>query len=134
VLSSLVGYVRQPDFSGVESAVSPSLCYNGGFKDPASHKAYDLVQIDLREGDLMLRNKGTEESNYNLEQTLGVLEHIADGFGKKSVECRAIEIAAHGLLFVQQLKVKKEFDAYMENVGKDLSPKQQAHLKKMGLI
>jgi len=82
----------------------------------------------------MSRKKAMNEGEYDLEKTLAVLQHVAEGFGEKSAEYRAVKIAAQGLMFLQQREIHQQFDAYVKNVGKELPSRQLKHLKNMGLI
>lgn len=82
----------------------------------------------------MSRKDKSKQQMYDTEEILGVLQRVAEGYAKNSDEYKALEIAAHGLLCLRNVKVQKDFEEYLGNVGKDLSAKQKEHLKRMGIL
>jgi|WetSurMetagenome_2_1015567.scaffolds.fasta_scaffold617188_1 hypothetical protein len=62
------------------------------------------------------------------------LKSIAAKYPKASPENKAIEVAAKGLMFACESTVYANFERFLKEFGEKLSPKQKAHLKRMGLL
>jgi hypothetical protein len=63
-----------------------------------------------------------------------ILKSIADKYPKTSPESKAIELAAKALVFACEYTVYQEFEIFLREWDKKLSPKEKEHLKKMKLI
>jgi hypothetical protein len=68
------------------------------------------------------------------EEIARTLKSIAANYPKKSAEYKAIELAAKALIFACERTVAEEFEIFLSEFGKKLSPQQKQHLMKMGLV
>ncbi len=68
------------------------------------------------------------------EDNLKILESIANAFDKDSVQYKAIEEAAHALMFLNMHDdLKKAYEQFRMQFDKELSEDQKQHLRDMGI-
>lgn len=71
------------------------------------------------------------EDQFN--EVFETLKKIADSFEKDSKEYQAIERAAFGLHYINQLRVEDNFLKFVNEMDQPLSEDQISHLQSMGL-
>jgi hypothetical protein len=68
------------------------------------------------------------------EDTLKILESVANSFDKNSVQYKAMEEAAQALLFLNMHKdLKIAYEKYRMRSGQELSDYEKHHLRDMGI-
>jgi hypothetical protein len=69
-----------------------------------------------------------------MEDTLKILESIANSFDKNSVQYKAMEEAAQAFLFLNMHKdLKTAYEKFRMGSGKELSEYEKQHLRDMGI-
>jgi hypothetical protein len=69
----------------------------------------------------------------NFDKILNTLNGIARNYTEDSAEYRAIQHAAQALLFVRMKDIAEKFLHFTEELGKELSAEQKAHLQSLGI-
>jgi hypothetical protein len=68
------------------------------------------------------------------EDSLLILESIANAFDKNSVQYKAIEEAAQAFIFLNMHKeLKKSYEKFRLQSDKELTKSQKKHLRDMGI-
>jgi hypothetical protein len=75
-----------------------------------------------------------EEAMKQWEDTLKILESIANAFDKDSVQYKAIEEAAQAHIFLNMHEdLKKAYEQFRMQGDQELSDAQKQHLRDMGI-
>jgi len=69
----------------------------------------------------------------NQKKVLSVLERIAKTFPPRSKEYKAIEAAAHAVLYIDQVATFSKFQTYLKSIGKEMTKDDLKYLKRFGL-
>ena len=69
-------------------------------------------------------------NNDQIEQNAEILKRIADNFPVNSEEYKALRISALAFSYVA-LKCEKQFDEFIDNLWKPLTPSETAKLEKI---
>ncbi len=68
------------------------------------------------------------------EDSLTILESIANSFDKESVQYKSIEEAAQALLFLNMHEdLKRAYEQFRKQSDKELSEDQKQHLRDIGI-